>query len=483
MSALTTSVELFKNLNTDLKKDRQTKEDMMRKINVLTGEILRTRKKLAESDRAVLVHQTDADALRKEKEAVERKHASVQVKHTVLEEALEKTRAKLRTHGDDLAKKERELFDAQDEISRLTAVETEMKSTLEITQKHLASGDAQLHKYESENSKLKAHVAQLIRERNEQKALQQKKSEQPQPVRFTKEQVQVVVGREANKLAQALVNLHQNVETEFTNRDKRIDKAMGKVKQLARWTHRCGAHLKKRVEIEMDLKRKLQKMEASNLKMSKLAEETQASKATIKNQIRKIRDLGKQKQELLRRVGDLKDLHNGSEARFGELRSDFEGQFRKFKNQCEQFRIDMENSRDFNERIKSELEAEKAENRRLKERAERACPGAPAEVDMRHSLFENFTGTPSQSQRAVQRRDSGKLGISALAETNSNRRTVAGGGEARLPSEATQKNYQSLAREFLPVLGDLIHKMESMRGEETPLGQNNRNLQGSSYTT
>jgi len=358
---LTTSVELFKNLNTDLKNDRQSKEAMVRKINVLTGEILQARKKLAEAERNVLEANTEADSLKKRLEQLDDKLQSLQAKQNVVEEALANSRSKVRSANEKLAEKDRALFDANDELSRQRAAYKELESNLEFTQKHLANGDSHLHKLEAKNSKLKSKLNKLARENA---GLKQTVSKSGHIFEDVKESV---AGLHAK-----MSSLKFQLEQEIAIRDRRLSRAYDKLKQLAVWTRKCGAQLKRRIERESTLKKKI----ASLIQMHRQRESSvkDSTQATIKNQLRKIRELGHQKQDLERSLNSLK---KDSSCKINLIKENFEGMFKQFKMQCDQFRADMEATREqldsqkqINGRLQIELEQEKNNARRLRERME-----------------------------------------------------------------------------------------------------------------
>jgi len=365
-SFLTSSIELFKNLNIDFKNDDWGKETMIRKINVLSGEVLRTRKKVAEAESNVFKANTHNSVLKKEKEQLEEQMLSLKAKYHVVEEALAKTRNKVRSLSEKFAMKERELMSTKDELSRENAATEELRSNLEFTQKHLANGDNNLQRLETENSRLKSKINQLMREN-------------------AKHRTSVEISRKFEESIQLyerkLKNFKLSLEKEIVAREVRLSCAFEKLKQLARWTQKCGSELKKRVERECELKRRIVALESAAESQRQDSSATLTTQATIKNQMRKIKQLVQQKQELERKVqqSDLKisSLQMSSHYQINTIRESFEEGLKQFKAQCEKFRQDMEATRtelnkekSTSSRLRSELELEKRDSRRLLERIE-----------------------------------------------------------------------------------------------------------------
>ena len=70
---------------------------MIRKINVLSGEVLRTRKKVVEAESNVFKAHTENSMLKKEKEQLQEQMMSVKARYSVLDEALASARNKVRS--------------------------------------------------------------------------------------------------------------------------------------------------------------------------------------------------------------------------------------------------------------------------------------------------------------------------------------------------------------------------------------------------
>jgi len=361
---LTSSIELFKNLNIDFKNDDWGKETMIRKINVLSGEVLRTRKKVAEAESNVFKANTESTMLKQEKEQLQEEMLSLKAKYSVVDEALANARSKIRSLNEKFATKERELMSTKDELSRQNAATEELRSNLEFTQKHLANGDNNLQRLETQNSRLKSKINQLMRENAKRRSSVEISSKFEEAIQL---------------YDRKLTNLKLSLEKEIAAREVRLSCAFEKLKQLARWTQKCGSELRKRVERECALKKRILALETAADEQQSSA--TLSTQATIKSQMRKIKQLVQQKQELERKLqqSDLKitSMTMSSNYQINTIRESFEEGLKQFKAQCEKFRLDMEatrtelnNERAISNRLRSELDLEKRDSKRLLERIE-----------------------------------------------------------------------------------------------------------------
>jgi len=363
---LTSSIELFKNLNIDFKNDDWGKETMIRKINVLSGEVLRTRKKVAEAESNVFKANTERTMLKQEKEQLQEEMMSLKAKYSVVDEALANARSKIRSLNEKFATKEREFMSTKDELSRQNAATEELRSNLEFTQKHLANGDNNLQRLETQNSRLKSKINQLMRENAKRRSSVEISSKFEESIQLYERK---------------LTNFKLSLEKEIAAREVRLSCAFEKLKQLARWTQKCGSELRKRVERECALKRKILALESAADEQRQEASATLSTQATIKSQMRKIKQLVQQKQELERKLqkSELKisSMTMSSNYQINTIRESFEEGLKQFKAQCEKFRLDMEatrtelnNERTISNRLRSELDLEKRDSKRLLERIE-----------------------------------------------------------------------------------------------------------------
>jgi len=434
---LTTSVELFKNLNIDLKNDRQTKEALVRKINVLTGEILQARKKLAEAEINVLEANTEAESLKKQLEQLDEKLKALQAKHNVVEEALASSRSKVRSANEKLAEKDRALFDAKDELSRQRAAYKELESNLEFTQRTLENGDSHLHKLETKNSKLKYRLNQLSRENASLKKTLSKSGSMFLEVKESVANFQT-----------KMISLKAQLEQEIAIRDKRLSRAFEKLKQLAVWTRKCGAQLKRRLGRESKLKKKIASFEKIfEMHRKRDSRVKDSAQATIKNQLRKIRELGQQKKELERSLSTLK---TDSSYKIGLMKENLDGVSKQFKTQCDQFQADiyeareqLDSERRENGRLQTKLEQEKKDARRLRER-----------MDDMDRLKEWFLSMQLRPELQI----AGSGGSGAVPRSNRSRKTDDSNEKQSIGESSSTKEYNTDA--LHQRLGDLIHKME-----------------------
>lgn len=434
---LTTSVELFKNLNTDLKNDRQTKEAMVRKINVLTGEVLQARKKLAEAERNVLEANTEAESLNKRLEHLDEKLKALQAKHSVVEEALANSRSKVRSANEKVAEKDSALFNAKDELARQRAAYKELESNLEFTQKHLANGDSHLHKLETKNSKLKSRLHQLSRENA---SLKQTVSKSGDVFLDVKESVAYFQTK--------IISLKAQLEHEIALRDERLSRAFDKLRQLAVWIRKCGAQLKRRLGRESKLRKKVASFEKLfQMHRQRHSRVKDSVQATIKNQQRKIRELGHEKKELERSLSSLK---TDSSFQISRMQENLEGVSMKFKTQCDQFQADMDatqeqldSQRRENGRLQNKLEQEKKDARRLRER-----------MDDMDRLKEYFLSIKQKPSIQI----AGRRGPGVLPRSNRSRKIDDNNEKQSIGESSSTKDYNTDV--IYQRLGHLIQKME-----------------------
>jgi len=437
---LTSSIELFKNLNIDFKNDDWGKETMIRKINVLSGEILRTRKKVAEAESAVFKANTESNMLKQEKEQLQEHMLSLKAKYSVVDEALTNARNKIRSLNEKFATKERELMSTKDELSRQNAATEELRSNLEFTQKHLANGDNNLQRLETENSRLKSKINQLMRESAKQRTSVQISSKFEESIQLYERK---------------LTNLKLSLEKEIAAREVRLSCAFEKLKQLARWTQKCGSELRKRVERECALKRRIVALEAAAEEQRQDIGASLSTQTTIKSQMRKIKQLIQQKQELDRKLqqSDLKisSMQMNANYQINTVRESFEEGLKQFKDQCEKFRLDMEttrtelnNERATSSRLRSELDLEKRDGRRLLERIENM--GRLRQ----YFLSLQQTDMPGCSQPLT--------GVSGGSRSNQKERKIECFNETQGSDEGTTPRSNKNA--LYERLGHLIKKME-----------------------
>jgi len=436
---LTSSVELFKNLNTDVKNNDESADVLIRKVNVLTGEVLQVRKKIAEAERNVFEVNAESSLLKNENNRLNEEMLSLKAKYRVVAETLEGSRNKVRLLNEKFAKKDRELMDAKDELVRQKAAHEELTSNLEFTQKHVSSGDKQFQNLERENSRLKSIINQLTREK------ERLRGQASTSVEISKKMEEPVAQWNNQLLA-----FRMRLEKEIVAREVRLSCAFEKLKKLAKWTYNLGSELKRRVEKENKLKKKIVALE-------KLVEERRQNSRGVKSaQARKIKQLTQEKQVLERKLlqSELKisSLQMTSKYQITSMKGSLEQELQQFRAQCEKFRSEMESNRvelssqrAESTRLRNELQQEKQDRRRLLEHVD--------DIGRMRNCFmslQQATATPGEIL---------PLGNRSAAKSNHHRRSkVQGHAVTQECVEGMPQGCNSNA--LYDRLGHLIKKME-----------------------